>query len=222
MFTALNQQVEEQIKTGENEIFHKNEEAFFMAQDEREIINLKVKQSQEVAELKTVQEQKIQDLKKRKASKKFTRQTQRDIKELYQKSHEQSVAYKITEEVKQSLAYHRQKTELLISHLEARHLVQIKQFSAAEERRVQDTRALLEIQCKNLSEEKRSAIVKECNTKINLRKALDKKRLDHIREKQRMELRHFKEKSDAETVSAWLLIPENYGRVFQHESKAYT
>lgn len=95
---------------------------------------------------------------------------------------------------------------MLIGHIEARHLVQIKQFSAAEDRRVADTKALLEIQCKNLSEDQKSAIVKECNSKINHRKALDKKRLDHIRERQRMELRHFKEKSDAETVICFLTL----------------
>lgn len=171
-----------------------------MAQDEREIIALKQKQNSEVAELKAVQEQKINDLKKRKTAKRFTRQTQRDIKELYLKTHEQEDAYKLTNEVKKTLKDHRERTEMMISHIEARHVVQIKQFTNAEERRVQDTRALLEIQCKNLNEDQRSAIVKECNSKINHRKALDKKRLDHIREKQRMELRHFKEKSDAEVV----------------------
>jgi hypothetical protein len=61
-----------------------------------------------------------------------------------------------------------------------------------------DTRALLDIQCKGLSDEQKSSATKECNSKIGHYQALDKKRLDHIREKQRMEARHFKEKSDAE------------------------
>lgn len=143
---AESEKVEEQIKTGENEIFHKNEEAFFMAQDERELIALKQKQTAEVAELRAVQEQKITDIKKRKMSKKFTRQTQRDIKELHLKTHDQEEAYKITNDVKKTLADHRERTEMLISHIEARHLVQIKQFTNAEERRTQDTKALLEIQ----------------------------------------------------------------------------
>lgn len=100
---AESEKVEEQIKTGENEIFHKNEEAFFMAQDERELIALKQKQTAEVAELRAVQEQKITDIKKRKMSKKFTRQTQRDIKELHLKTHDQEEAYKITNDVKRPL-----------------------------------------------------------------------------------------------------------------------
>ena len=60
-----------------------------MAADEREVVNLRVKQKLEVVELQSVQEQKIQDIKKRKASKKFTRATQREVKELYLKTHEQ-------------------------------------------------------------------------------------------------------------------------------------
>jgi len=197
--TQESEKVEDQIKTGENEIFRKNEEAFHMAADEREVVNLRVKQKLEVVELQSVQEQKIQDIKKRKASKKFTRQTQRDIKELYLKTHEQDAAYKITSDVKKTLSDHRERTEMLIGHIEARHVVQIRQFTSAEDRRIKDTRALTELQCKNLSEDQRSAILKEANSKLNHRAALDKKRLDHIRDKQRMELRHFKEKSDTET-----------------------
>jgi len=197
--TQESEKVEDQIKTGENEIFRKNEEAFHMAADEREVVNLRVKQKLEVVELQSVQEQKIQDIKKRKASKKFTRATQREVKELYLKTHEQDLAYKITNDVKKTFSDHRERTEMLVGHIEARHLVQNKQFTAAESRRIQDTRALTELQCKNLSEDQRNAIVKECNSKLNHRLALDKKRLDHIRDKQRMELRHFKEKSDAET-----------------------
>lgn len=110
-----------------------------------------------------------------------------------------------------------------MAHIEARHLVQIKQFASAEERRIADTRALLEIQCKGLSEEQKASAVKECNSKIGHRQTIDKKRLDHIRETQRMELRHFKEKSDAEVVSCGFCInlpcniPAYYRGVLKHQ-----
>lgn len=119
---------------------------------------------------------------------------------MHGKTHAQDAIYRVNSDVKKQLSDHRQRTELLANHIEARHQVQIKQFVAAEERRVSDTRALLEIQCKNLSEEQKSSATKECNSKISHQQAMDKKRLDHVREKQRMELRHFKEKSDAEVV----------------------
>jgi hypothetical protein len=119
---------------------------------------------------------------------------------LHSKTHDQEAAYKATSDVKKQLSDHRERTSMLMTSIENRHQVQIRQFSAAEERRVFDTKALLEIQCKGLSDEQRSSATKECNSKLGHYQALDKKRLDHIREKQRMESRHFKEKSDAEVV----------------------
>ena len=88
------------------------------------------------------------------------------MKDLYNKTHEQDAAYKVTSDVKRQLSDHRQLTETLLSSIEKRHLIQIRQFTDAEERRALDTRALLEIHVKGLSDEQRASAVKECNSKI--------------------------------------------------------
>ncbi|KAJ3225330.1 hypothetical protein HK099_006975 [Clydaea vesicula] len=195
-----NQQIEEQIFHGENEIFHKNEEAFFLAQDERELLNLKARQNEEIRALKVIQEQAIGDVNKRKAAKKFLRQQQREMKSLYNKTHEQEAACKKTEEAKQRLCEHRERCAKMADHIEEKHLKQIKQFNAAEERKINDQKILVELRVRHLTEEQRSEAMKEYQSKMNHQKALDKKKLDQICEQQRVELRHFKDKADLETL----------------------
>ncbi|KAJ3202234.1 hypothetical protein HK099_001950, partial [Clydaea vesicula] len=190
---AESQKIEEQIFLGENEVFHKNEEAFFMVQDENETLCLKTLHNEDVKALKALHEQQVQDVLKRKAAKRFQRQQQREVKALYNKTHEQDIAYKKIEEVKKKLAEHRERTEKLIDHIEERHVKQIKQFNAAEARRIADQKLLVELKVAHLTEEQKIAAIKENQSKINHQKALDKKKLDQIREQQRRELRHLKE-----------------------------
>jgi hypothetical protein len=102
----------------------------------------------------------------RKAVKKFTRQTQRETKVLYNKTRTHDVAYKVANDIKKQLSDHRERTDKIVKSLETRHRIQIKQFVAAGDRRVSDTRALLVIQCKGISEEQTSSATKECNSKI--------------------------------------------------------
>ena len=171
-----------------------------MAQDDKEILGTKVRQAIEIKELLARQAESIQDIQKRKSAKKFQREQQREIKNLYLKTHDQDIAYKKTDEVKQNLREHRERSELLVSHIEERHQKQIKQFAAAEERKINDQRTLVELECRHLNEEQKSEAMKEFQSKCSHQKALDKKKLDQIREHQRVELRHFKDKVDSETV----------------------
>ena len=82
------------------------------------------------------------------------------------KTHEQDVAFNATMDVKKQLSDHRERTAKLVDSVERRHAAQIRQFNAAGERRVLDTRALLEIQCKGLSDELRNSASKECESMI--------------------------------------------------------
>ncbi|KAJ3221556.1 hypothetical protein HK099_003401 [Clydaea vesicula] len=191
--------IEDEIFVGENELFHKNEEAFFILQDERELANLKARQSEEIKALKTMQETGTADMTKRKATKKFLRQQSRETKALYNRTHEQEAACKQTQDEKQTLCDDREKSARLVEHMEERHLKQIKQFNAAEERKISDQRILVELKIRHLTEEHRADAMKEFHSKMNYQKDLDKKKLDQICEFQRIELRHFKDKVDLET-----------------------
>jgi hypothetical protein len=88
------------------------------------------------------------------------------VKNMHNRTHEQDVAYKATTDVKKQLNDNRDRTCLLVSSIELRHQKQIVQFNAAGVRKVSDTRALLDIQCKGLSDEQQSSAAKECESKI--------------------------------------------------------
>jgi hypothetical protein len=102
----------------------------------------------------------------RKAVKKFTRNAQREVKDLYNKTHVQDAAYKVTIDIKRQLSDQKERTTKLANSIENRHRIQVKQFIKAGERRAKDTKALLEIQCKGLSDEQKNSATKECNSKI--------------------------------------------------------
>jgi len=193
------QSIEDQVVIGENEIFFKNEESFYIAQDEQEVNALKNRHAIELRALKTLQDLKVQDMQKRGTQKKFQREQQREIKNLFEKTHNQETAYRKIDEVKQALFEHRERNERLVEHMEERHQRQIKQFTAAEERKVMDQRILMELQVRHLSEDQKAEAMKEYHSKMTHQKNVDKKRLDQIREQQRMELRHFKDRADGET-----------------------
>jgi hypothetical protein len=151
--------------------------------------------------IRALQEQQIQDTSKRAALKRYQRELQREIKNLFEKTHNQETAYRKTEEVKQTLLEHRERAEKHVEHVEERHLRQLKQFTAAEDRKIQDQRILMELQVRHLSEDQKAEAMKEYHSRMNHQKTVDKKRLDQIREQQRMELRHLRDKADCETVS---------------------
>ena len=165
---------------------------------------MRLRQGKELKALKTLQDLQVQDAVKRSTQKKFQREQQREIKNLFEKTHHQETAYRKTDEVKQALFEHRERCERLVEHMEDRHQKQIKQFAAAEDRKIMDQRVLMELQIRHLSEDQKADAMKEYHSKMTHQKNVDKKRLDQIREQQRMELRHFKDRVDGETVSGLL------------------
>jgi len=193
------QSIEDKVVSGENEIFFKNEDNFFIAQDEQEITALKTRQQKDIRSLRALQEQQVQDANKRAVLKRYQRELQREIKNLFDKTHNQETAYRKTDEVKLTLLEHRERNEKHVEHIEERHQRQIKQFTAAEERKVMDQRILMELQVRHLSEDQKAEAMKEYHSKMTHQKNVDKKRLDQIREQQRTELRHLRDRADCET-----------------------
>ena len=180
-------------------MFQRNEEAFFANLDEIEIGEVKKKQELEVKNLKLRQEQSLKDFNNRKNAKKFQRSQQRELKDLYINTQFRADLFKKTEEIKVALRQIREKSVKVLGHIEERHLKQVKQFNQAEERGFADQKVLIELECENLTEEQRSETMKKFQSKVNHQKVVNKKKLDHIREQQRLELRQYKEKGDNET-----------------------
>jgi hypothetical protein len=185
---------------GEYDVFERYEQAFFRSLEDIEILSIKEKQSQAMIALKVKQEQILKDLKQRKSNKKFQREQQRQLKSLYLQTQFRAALFSENEIVKESLKVHREKSAKIVIQIEERHLKQIKQFNAAEERDIQDQTFLINLQCKTLAPEQMSETMKKFQAKINHQKVINKKKLDNIREQQRLELLQFKERIDLETV----------------------
>lgn len=120
--------------------------AFHASLDAQEVSNLKARQAKEVKAMKGMQELKVQELIKQSGQQKFQREQQRELKTLFEKTHNQESAYRKTEEVKQALYDHRERSERIVEQMEERHQKQIKQFVAAEERKIADQRILMELE----------------------------------------------------------------------------
>lgn len=180
-------------------MFQRNEDAFFSNLDEIEVAELKKRHELEVKNLKSRQEQSLKDFNNRKIAKKFQRSQQRELKDLYINTQFRADLFKKTEEIKVTLRHMREKNAKIVGHIEERHIKQVKQFNQAEERGFADQKVLIELECQNLSEEQRSETMKKFQSKVNHQKVINKKKLDHIREQQRLELRQYKEKVDHET-----------------------
>jgi hypothetical protein len=65
---------------------------------------------------------------------------------LFDKTHNQETAYLKTDELKQTLYEHRERSERIVEHMEERHQKQIKQFTASENRKISDQRILMDLQ----------------------------------------------------------------------------
>jgi len=193
--------IEEHINLGENELFWKGDEAFFMQAYEAEVSQLMARQGKELKVLKNLQEQLLKDRSARKQAKRFQREIQRQSKLKDSIIHDQESAHKTAKEVKTILTGHLSKIEQLVAHIEEKHKTQIHQLAKSQDRKIADQRDLMVLQCKNLTQDEKNHYVKEFQFKINHQKTLDKKITDHLREKHSMELRHLKARLDLETTT---------------------
>ncbi|KAJ3272576.1 hypothetical protein HDV01_005419 [Terramyces sp. JEL0728] len=188
--------IERNVFVGEVEIFKRNEDAFFTNLNELEILDLKNRQEEELSQLKIRQAQVVKDFEARKLAKFNTLKQQRELKMLYLETQFRAEVSQKTEDIKEKLSLHRQKVTKIMQHIEERHSKQTVQFNAAEDRSYKNKKLLLQLQCASLSEEERGEAEKKFQARLNHQKVIHKKRLEHTQEQQRLELRHFKEKSD--------------------------
>ncbi|KAJ1506121.1 hypothetical protein HMI54_005305 [Coelomomyces lativittatus] len=101
-------------------------------------------------------------------------------------------------EIKEMIDDYRAAFEQLLRHIDAQHTKIRKQLSAAQERRIQDKKTLIELETKNLGEELRLSRMKKFQFQINHQKMIDKKVSEHFRAAQMLEIRQTKELFDLE------------------------
>ncbi|KNE65193.1 PAS domain S-box protein [Allomyces macrogynus ATCC 38327] len=192
------EKVELNIRQAENEVFRKEEEAFFARQDEIEMNQLLQRQAYELARSDDAFESMLSERKVRKHTKKLQKQMSKEAKARDVKIRQQDTGKHMAREVRVMLAQHRQRFESLMAHMEARHVRQRQQLEFAQERKIRDQKALLEIETRGLREDLRGEIMKDFAYRINHQRTLDKHIADQLREVQQHELKQRKERFDAE------------------------
>lgn len=111
---------------------------------------------------------------------------------------EQEEAQNISAELKELLDDHRTAFEEFLRQIEKQHTKARKQLSAAQDRKIQDKKTLIELETSNMSEEKRLNRMKTFQFKINHQKSKDKKVGEHLRASQALEMKQIKERFDME------------------------
>jgi hypothetical protein len=111
---------------------------------------------------------------------------------------QQDTLAKIAVEVKDTLMDKRAAFEELVKHMEKKHLKQRKQLIASQERKLAIERTTADLETKHLKEEVRSALLKNFQEKANYQKVVDKRMGEHLREVQRLEMKHTRERFDLE------------------------
>ena len=160
-------------------------------------------ESIKAVELKILKEhlqQVLKNLNNRLDAKNVQIQQQRELKYLYKQTEFRASLFNANEIVKRVLKNHHDKSAKVIAQIEDRHLNQIAQFNQADDRSQRDQTVLIDLLCRTLTTEQKSEAMKKHQSKLNHQKVITKKRLENIREKQRLELRHVKDMADLETV----------------------
>ncbi|KAJ3372302.1 Retinal guanylyl cyclase 2 [Allomyces arbusculus] len=192
------EKMETNVRQAENEVFRKEEEAFFARQDEIELNQLQQRQANEVARTCEAFTSMLTERHGRKHTKRLQKQMSKEAKARDAKIRMQETGKHMAREVTEMLAQHRHRFEALVMHLEARHARQRHQLVVAQERKIRDQRALLEIESRGLRDDLRAEVIKDFSYRINHQQALDKHVADQLHEIQQHELKQRKERFDAE------------------------
>ncbi|KAI9159537.1 hypothetical protein H9P43_008877 [Blastocladiella emersonii ATCC 22665] len=190
--------MEVNIKQAEGEIFRQEEEIFFVRQDEIELDQMQKRQTDELKRADDVYQAMLDERKTRKHTKKLQSQIHKEAKARHLKMTYQDEAKHMALQLRNTLAQHRKRFEFLITHIEAKHDRQRAQLRAAQDRKLNEQRALLEIETKGLTEEVRAEVFKDFAYRMNHQSAVDKQVSEQLRDVQRLELKHRKERFDAE------------------------
>lgn len=193
-------QIEKDYFLGECDIFEKKEQSFYRQLDQNEILEMESIKAVELKILKEHLQQVLKNLNNRLDAKNVQIQQQRELKYLYKQTEFRASLFNANEIVKRVLKNHHDKSAKVIAQIEDRHLNQIAQFNQADDRSQRDQTVLIDLLCRTLTTEQKSEAMKKHQSKLNHQKVITKKRLENIREKQRLELRHVKDMADLETV----------------------
>jgi PAS domain-containing protein len=191
--------MESNIKQAENEVFRREEEAFFHRQDEIELSQLVKRQEEEVKRVEEAYQAALDERKLRKQTKRMQKTMQKEAKNRDTKIQQQDKTKFMAIELQETLAQHRKRFENHLYHLESKHERERAQLEGAQIRKSRDQKSLLELEIKGLRDDLKQDILKDFTYKTNLQLVLNKITSEQLLEIQQTELKQLKEHFDAES-----------------------
>ncbi|TPX48814.1 guanylate cyclase [Synchytrium endobioticum] len=201
IFSSLREEcrhIEDNIRDAERDVEHKEDEAFIIRASEVELQRLMGLQSAERKKKREAFEKLISARTERQKAKFTMKRLMRDTKARDVKIQQQEALVKATLDLKTALSHRRQAFEMSMNGTEARHIKQLQLMAAAQDRRIAHEKRISNLEVKHMSEEARAASTKKFAVFLTHRKAMDKRLSDHLREIQRLEMKHAKERFDCE------------------------
>ncbi|KAI9218051.1 hypothetical protein BC828DRAFT_417634, partial [Blastocladiella britannica] len=186
------------IKQAENEIFRKEEEAFFVRQDEIEHAQLIKRQQDELLRTEAQFRSMLEERKGRKYTKRLQKHMAKEAKMRDARIRQQDTAKNLAAEVREALSQHRKRFEHLIVHIEGKQRRQHEQLLISQERKAKAQKALLDLEARGQHHELIEDIVKDFQYRQNHQSSVDKTIVDQQHDAHQMELKHRKERFDAE------------------------
>jgi hypothetical protein len=159
--------VEANMKKAEDEARYREDLSFMVQRNEAEIASTQQLQKDELHQRKDAFVKSIEARKERKIAKKTLRTMMRQTKMRDRTIMLQEEASRVAARVKEILHKKRAAFDLLVQHMETLHEKQRKQLSAAQERKLQYEKMIIDIQNRHLKEELRAALAKNLQVRIN-------------------------------------------------------
>jgi hypothetical protein len=137
----------------------------------------------------------------RKEAKRQARMTIRGTKKRDAQIQQKDFTAALIKRNREAMKAKRSAFDILISHLSDIHARQFKDQSDAQNRQIQCERTLQEIDTRNLQNDTRRSQLKKHHVRENYQGIQNKRLNEQLVERQQMEVRHAKEKYDAQTLS---------------------
>jgi hypothetical protein len=186
--------IEHQIRQAEVDVFKKEEDAFFKASDEYEIMQLKERQKQEIQWKKKSYKDVIDERKEKRNNKMIMQAMKMQLKSQALKIRQQDLAERTSESIKAVIVQRRELFDKRTNLMENRHRHEVKQLVAEQDRIIAEEKEFLEIETRHLPDEDRKEAIKTHSVKINQQRVINKKKMEQLMEVQQLEMKQMKER----------------------------
>ncbi|KAJ3221671.1 hypothetical protein HK099_003262 [Clydaea vesicula] len=200
-FLQLEKKVEQSIFLAESEIFYKRDVAFYLGQDNQEILEMKERHAVQLQALKNANESLLKDRMARNKAKEFraAQGQQRKLKD--KKLQNQQLISRDSADSMAELSQYRENFALYLKHLTEKNQKKLFKLKESQHRKSKDKEFLFQVELeslKHLNDVLKSEMIHNFQCQANNQKVTNKKVSEQEMEIHALEIRNFKVMSELE------------------------